>query len=356
MAEASNEKVRRPKAPKPGPKGARLLRSLLLIVVVVAGVAVTMTTCTEYVPPYEVGIKESKFGGGIKPEVLQGGRIYLTGPGVSIHRFPSTIQALQMSSSASEAAQKLEDIRSVPAIEIDTSDGSKVKVDVTILYRIVDAYKLITGVGKGRLYEDSAIIPKAVSLLKKNLGTLLAEDFYNEIKRIDRTNAARDELNTSLADKGLQVEHVLIRQYYYESGYQKQIEERKVKDQLVFTNQSAAEAAKEDAKRRKIISEGEAAVAVEQRRGEAEITRIRAEADLYARKQRAEGDLLVAVAQAQGTELENSAYEGVGSPNLVAEQMAEVLKGVEIIVVPSSGQGSVNPLDLDALTTSLGAR
>lgn len=355
MSEQAKQKPRRP-PPLPGALKTRLARWAVLVIIALAGVGVTFNSCTQYVRPYEVGVKESQFGGGVQPGVLPGGYLYLTGPGVSVHRLPTDVQAIQMSSSASEASEHEDGVRNVAAIEIDTSDGSKVKVDVTILYRIVDAYKVITGIGKGRLFEDSAIIPKATATLKKNLGQLLAEDFYHEVKRLQRTEAARQDLNTALADKGLEVDHILIRQYYYEQGYQKQIEERKIKDQLVFTNTSAAESAKEDARRRKIVAEGEAAVAVEQRRGEAEITKIRAEADLEARKKRAEGDLLVSMAQAQGTELENAAYEGVGSPNIVAEKMAEALSGLEVIIVPSGTPGGINPLDVEAMSRAFGVR
>ena len=71
-------------------------------------------------------------------------------------------------------------------------------------------------------------------------------------------------MNTLLKDVGIAVDHVLVRQYGYERGYQEQIESRKVQDQLVFTNRSMGEAAKEDATRRKIEAEGKANVDVEQ--------------------------------------------------------------------------------------------
>ena len=350
------EEIKVKKSKKSGTWLNKLARLATIIALSAVAIVIAMMYFTEYVRPYEVGIRESKFGDGIRPEILKGGRIYFTGPGVTVHRFPAYIQSLQMSLSNLSGSHGIADLRTIPAIEIDTADGSKVKVDVTILYHISDAYKLITGIGKGRLYEDSAMIPKATAILKKNLGQLMAEDFYNEVKRLKHTAEARDELNTSLASKGLNVDDILIRQYYYEQGYQKQIEKRKVEDQLLFTNEAKGAAAKEDARRRRIIAEGEAAVAVEQRRGEAQITRIGAEADLYARKQRAEGDLLVSMAKAQGTELENKAYEGTGSPNLVAEKMAKVLNGIEVIVIPADGKNGFNPLDTDAMVRSFGAK
>ena len=310
-------------------------------------------SCVDYVRPYESGVKESRYGGGIVPGAIPGGHWVFTGPGVTIHRFPSALQALEMTSDTRESSFG-EDVRRTSRIEVDTSDGSKVKVDVTVLFRIIDPYAVMTKIGPRRMFEDSAVIPKAVLALKENLGKLLAEDFYHEVRRVERTNAARDQMNALLKDVGIAVDHVLIRQYYYEPGYQQQIESRKVQDQLVFTNKSMAEAAKEDAARRKVESQGEAASAVERRRGEAEVTKIRAEADLYRKKKEAEGDMLVKVADAKGTERVNEAYASSGSDNLVALEMAKVLDGIGLIIVSDTKNG-LNPLDIEQMVRLLGA-
>jgi hypothetical protein len=186
------------------------------------------------------------------------------------------------------------------------------------------------------------------------LGQLLAEDFYHESHRIERTTAAREELNQLLSDVGIEVDHVLIRQYYYESGYQQQIESRKVQDQLVFTNKSKGEAAKEDAERRRVSAEGEAAVAVEVQRGEAEVTKIRAEADLYRRTKEAEGDAQVRIADARGTKQVNEAYAASGTANLVALEMVKVFDGIQTIVVGDDTHG-INPLNINAMMKMIGA-
>jgi len=64
-------------------------------------------------------------------------------------------------------------------------------------------------------------------------------------------------------------------------------------------------------------------VQVELARGEAEVKKLEADADLYRRKKAADGDLLVKLAEAQGTELENQALRGVGSENMVGLRMAD---------------------------------
>lgn len=322
-------------------------RLLILGGAALVGVILTFDGLTTYVRPHEAAVKVSQYGGGLENHTYKGPGLFFTGPGVTYHIFPTVVQVLTMADNPSEGPTESANTRTIRQLEIDSSDGSKIRIDATVLYRVVDAYKVMTRIGPGRMFEDNAIIPKSSQALKESLGKLKAEDFYNEVLRVKATLDAQKMLNESVKDMGLAVDHVLIRQYYYLEQYQQQIEERKVQDQLVFTNQSMAESAKMEALRQKLSAEGEAAVEVEQERGKAEVTKIRAEADLYSRKRRAEGDLLVQLARAQGTELENVAYKaGTGADNLVGLEMAEVLDGVDVIFLPT-GKDGVNFLDLD---------
>jgi regulator of protease activity HflC (stomatin/prohibitin superfamily) len=257
------------------------------------------------------------------------------------------VQTLNLNSAAGEGDRESDDSRTIPSLEVDSSDGSKIQIDATILYRITDPYTVMTKIGPGRLFEDNALIPKGQQALKQALGQLRAEDFYSETLRIDATNKARDALNENVKEYGIVVDHVLVRQYRYLQEYQSQIEERKVQDQLVFTNQSMAEAKKMEAQRVKIDAEGQAKVDLEQKRGDTEVQKIDAEADLYSRKKHAEGDLLVSLAKAKGTELENAAYKtSAGADNLVGLDMAKVLEGIDVVFL-QGGPGGTNPLDLN---------
>jgi regulator of protease activity HflC (stomatin/prohibitin superfamily) len=306
-------------------------------------------SCTTYVAPNEVGILESRLipPRGIRPGLLSGGRIHLLLPGQTIHAFPTDLQVLEFAAHERDEVGRSERRRIERALEVNTSDGSKVGVDVTVIYRIEDAFTVMQQSGTGRLFEQNAVIPKVVASLKKNLGEMVAEHFYDVGKRASHQAAAQKQIAAELEDKGIAIEHVLVRQYSYNPAYQAQIEEKKIQDQLKFTRQSEAEAARELAKKQEIEATGKANVAIEQQRGEAEVTKIHAEADAYRRKRKADADLVVALATARGTELENAAYKGVGSENMVGTEMAEVLRGLDVIVVPAGGKAGMNPLDLD---------
>ncbi len=317
---------------------------------IAVGVLVLFAMTTTYVAPNEVGILESRLvpPRGIRPELIQGGRLHFLMPGQTIHRFPTDLQLVQFNSgSEGHTGRHSRRERLEPSIEVNTSDGSRVGVDVAVVYRIENAFTIMQQAGPGRQFENNTLIPKVISALKKNLGEMVAEDFYDVHKRVARQTAAQQQIGDELQGKGLVVEHVLVRQYYYNKDYQQQIEEKKIQDQLKFTRQSESEAAKELAKKQEIDAQGKANVAIETERGGAEVTKIKAEADAYKRKRQAEADLLVKLADAQGTELENAAYQGGGSENLVGLQMAQVLQGLDVVLVPSGGKTGFNPLDLN---------
>ncbi len=337
--------------PKPGEPGARRSRSVWLIGSALVVLLVGYNSCTTYVRPGEAGVKQIKFGmgKGIEPSVYGVGLHYV-GFGETMHRFPTRVQVLELTNSRSEAAQDdVEGHRTTAAINIQTSEGYNVRVDATVLYRIADPLQLMRSIGPGRLFEDSAVIPRAAQDLRRTLGELDAEDFYRGTKRMEKAREAHSQLAAELKDKGIEVVQVFVRKYIYDSRYQNAIEQRKIQDQTVYKNEAEAKSATAAAAKNKIVAEGAAAVQIELARGEAEVKKLEADADLYRRKRAAEGDLLVKLAEAQGTELENQALRGVGSENMVGLRMAEALRNTQVIVLPTDGDGGTNPLDLKSM-------
>jgi regulator of protease activity HflC (stomatin/prohibitin superfamily) len=234
-------------------------------------------------------------------------------------------------------------------VNIQTSEGYTVQVDVTVLYRIADPLKVMTTIGPERQFENSAVIPRAQQDLRRALGELDAEDFYRGNKRTQKAQEAQAALETELREKGIEVLQVHIRRYTYDQRYQQAIEQRKIQDQTVFKNEAEAKAATANAAKNKIVAEGAASVQVELARGQAEVKKLEADADLYRRKKAADADLLVKLAEAHGIELENQALRGVGSENMVGLRMAEALRGTRVIILPTDGEGGMNPLDLKTL-------
>lgn len=311
--------------------------------------------CFTYVPPNMVGVRQVYYGdgAGIKQGNYTAGLYWMVAGVERLHLFPVDLQVVNFSDSASERSRAM---RSAPGIKVQTSDGYNVTIDVTVIYHIVDAYKVFTDAGPGRAFEDRLVVPRADRILRKTLGELNSEQFYKGPERIEKARNAHDQLKTELAEFGIEVDNVLVRRYTYDDKYQQLIETRKIKDQTVFLREAEAKAAIEERKRDTAIAEGAATQQNELSRGDAEVKKILAQAELYRRKQAAGGKLLVDLAEAKGTQLENDALQGAGSENMVGLKMAEVLKGVKVLVLTSDGPGGLNPLDLAGMLTKFEVR
>jgi regulator of protease activity HflC (stomatin/prohibitin superfamily) len=301
----------------------------------------------EYVKPNEFGVKVVRIGieRGVHKKVYSAGFHFVLPFGFEeMSRLPKDIQVLELTNHP-ELAAKLTRVEN--AAHIQTSDGFFVDVDVSILYRIADPYKVFTIIGPGNLFELNGIIPQAEPKLKDALGELTTEEFYNSPLRVQKTELAKEMLNKELNPKGLIVEQVLVRYFTYSKEIQKNIEEKKLKDQLVFKNQAEAKAAIEEAILKRIEQEGKAAVTVELEKGKAYATQRKAEEDLYVRKKKAEADLLVKLAEAERVRLKNEAMQGLGAERMVGLKMAEIYRGLDTVVLSSDGPAGVNPLDLN---------
>ncbi len=300
-----------------------------------------------YVRPDEYGIKVVRVGinPGVQKEVYHAGLTFVLPFGLQqMFRLPKGIQVLELTNFPETAARAARKDR---AAHIQTSDGFFVDVDVSMIYHIKDPYLVFTTIGPGNLFEDNGIIPKAEPALKETLGKLTTEEFYNSPMRVRKTDEAKKRLNNELNLKGIEVDEVLVRYFKYSQEIQKNIEEKKLQDQMVFTNRAAARAAKEEAELKKIVQEGMVIAAVEIEKGKAYVTRKIAEKDLYVRSKKADADLLVKLAEAERVRLKNEALKGIGSERMVGLKMADAYKGLDVIILPSDGPNGINPLNLN---------
>jgi regulator of protease activity HflC (stomatin/prohibitin superfamily) len=235
----------------------RLLRTgffrtaILPILVLILLVKVLMWTCLTYVGPAEFGIKVVRVpvlgARGVHKEVYKAGFHLVLKPFdiEKVYIFPKDLQVLDLTGAREEAAREA---RVSKAAHIQTSDGFFVDVDVSILYNITDPYLVFTRLGIGRLFETNGIVPRAEPVLKQTLGELTTEEFYNSPLRTEKVQLAKDLLNRDLIQYGLNVDNVVVRYFRYTDEIQKNIEEKKLKDQLVFKNQAEGRAASEGAK------------------------------------------------------------------------------------------------------------
>jgi regulator of protease activity HflC (stomatin/prohibitin superfamily) len=313
-------------------------------------------SCFVYIKPNEFGIKKINIGPnrGLVEKIYTTGLNFILPFGFhEMNKLPRHLQVLELTNNVTDYSPGKDYQR---AVHIQTSDGFFVDIDVSIIYRIIDPYKVISRVGPGNLYVINGIVPRAEPVLKEALGVLTTEEFYNSHARVAAVKKAEKLLQEELESKGLKVEHILIRYFRYSSEIQRSIEEKKLKDQLVFKNMAEARAATEEAKLKKMVQEGIAIVNIKLEEGQAYILKKNAEKELYVRKNKAEADLLIKLAEARKMELKNEALSSFGSDRRVGLEMAEVFKGINLIMLPSTGEGSFNPLNLEDTIEMLGIK
>lgn len=332
--------------------GGRLKLALILAGPGMAVLLVLYAIFSVYIQPNELGVRQVYIdvpfgpGKGIQPEIYGPG-VYLVIPGFErIHSFPRDLQILEMNDNKVEGSSLA---NHAPSIRIQTSEGYQVTVDVTVSYRVVDPYKVITSVGPGRLYESQLVLPRADRYLRQYLGQLNAEEFYLGPVRVGKSQEARKLLSEDLEDDGIQIWNLMIRHFSYDERYQAAIEQRKIQDQTVFKNRAEARAASEEAEKNRVLAIGAAAVSVEAERGVAEVRVIQADGELYFRQRTAEGNKLLSLAEARAAQLNNEALQAAGASNVVGLEMAEVLEGTQVIILPTDGARGSNPLDLNSL-------
>lgn len=304
---------------------------------------------TVSIAPDEFGIRQVYVGPGkgLQSDMFPPGT-HLVIPGYErFHVFPRKVQVLEFNDDHVQASTEAD---FAPSINIQTSEGYRVTVDVSVLYRIVDPYKLVTSVGTGRQYVTTLVLPRSDQVLRQKLGDLNAEQFYAGALRRQKADEAMKLLTEELAPAGIQVWGVLVRHYSYDARYQEAIEQRKIQDQMVFKNRAEAIAASEEAEKNRVLAEGKATIDVEQQRGKSEVAKIAADYDLYSRKRISEGDLLVEMARAEGKRMENEALTAAGASNLVGLKMADALKNTQVIMIPTDGPAAMNPLNLEQMT------
>jgi regulator of protease activity HflC (stomatin/prohibitin superfamily) len=271
-----------------------------------------------YVPPDQIGVRQVSFGfigfnKGLQKEPVRPGYRHELAGLEAVHTFPSDIQVVEFTNNPSESSAGH---RKNPAIKVPTVDGYPVDVDVTVLYRIADPFKVASKFGFGTGYEQSVVINFTDPLVKQYLGELLAEQFYGEA-RTKQAQALRVELAKRFEPNGLALHDVLVRQYDYPATFQALTEQKKIQDQSVLSNRALAQQAEVQTRLNQAKAEGQNLIKVKTAEFQAQITEINARKDLYERQKRAEADLLVKAAEANGTELTNRALEGAGSAKLL---------------------------------------
>jgi regulator of protease activity HflC (stomatin/prohibitin superfamily) len=229
-------------------------------------------------------------------------------------------------------------------LEFKTRDGNDISVDVTVLYH-VDAQRapaLLRHVAASMQEVQFLVVrPLARSLPRDALNELSSEEFYDSDLRAAKEELALATLARALDPFGITCERVVLGNYRFHEKYQDAIDAKKVADQAVNKNRSAAEAAIKEWERELEKTRGEVGQRIAAERGKTQ--QLRLEADAYYESKKLEADAVLAerTASAEGIHKLRDAMSGPGGRTLVKLRVAEALKKKKIVQFPTS-DGALN--------------
>jgi len=315
--------------------------------------SILLIGCTSYsTSPTEVGVRVNKLSG-VDQNVYPPAGTFMFVPFVNDwYTFSRQTMRLEMKAEGSSD--------SLPEdVEFKTRDGNDVGVDVTLLYRIDEArvIHILEHVATGDEDLRKKIVqPIARTLVRDALNGLTSEEIYTE-KKFKAGESALTELNETLKPYGVMVESVTLGDHRFHPKYQEAIVAKKVYDQQVNTNRSAADAAKNqwEAALEKVKGDVEQQIATEQ--GTAARVKLAADAYFFSKQKEAEGILAEKTNLAKSVTELNRAMATAGGKTNVKLAIARALIGKKIVVLPSgNGAAQFQKLDVNELIRSVMAQ
>ena len=359
--------------------------SVLITVLLVASVALFMVFAVfgQIVGPNEIGIRKNYIGipglmkdGFVDEGLLPG--LHWKFPAVStVILLPRDFQFVNLNDKPEGGELDRREL------EIPTTDGSKVRTDLTLVTRfysepsdveephqsyaipeegkgvpIVHYAKRKHG-GPGQLVNKygtnptrrlELIMKQAEDYLKSSLSTLSTTDYYNPVLRETAALRANEAANNAINPDGVELWGTLIRRYFYsEKNIDDQIFAKNLQEQTERLNAARRQLEEAKAETKDKIAEWDAKIMDLKVRAEQEKDVIKSEADRYEVEQISKGDRLVQEAIAKVDKAKNLVLtETPGAEVYVARQMTPLLKTLEGGVVTD-----IDPFDIDAWVKKL---
>lgn len=337
-----------------------LLVSLILLGIVGGAILFTFGSV---VSPGMMGVRQISFGPGqgFSERALQPGYHWSVPTYSKIHLVPRTVQILNLNreTEANDGLQR----RTLGSLELQTADRASVDVDISILsvfYAGAGTRDGLTHGGPADLLQRIGVQPErwenhirrtVDDQLKRTLGTLSNQDFYNPFKREEQIGIALKAMNSLLAPDGIRIEGVLLRRYTFrEERIENAIFQKNLQDQEERLNTTAGLFAAAQAQLEQVAAEWDAKIATLKVEGENRANVVRSEGSLYESEQRARADLLVAKARAEVDKERSAALAlGAGARIHVAREIAPLLTSLRGGVV-----ADLDPYDIGEWMKKLG--
>ena len=331
----------------------------------------------ERIEPGEIGVRQSLWGGSGVAQADFGVGYHLGVTGVhKWHIVDARTHFLTFSEASGQLAnsRRNQNSQQKPPLVIRTSDNNVVKLDVTVVYRVMEGHaNQLVSDGRQLQYRDR-VASKVQSVLREELSKLTPEYFQLTERRLESAAAALPILAASIEEFHVEPELILIRAVRFLENYEGKLQQKQLTEQqkkleaalrLVEDSQRQTgsiekkteamekeERAKWDKRLQTAKSDNEVAIAEVSAAAHVYQNEVRPTADAVYEKLVADGLLAVQRAEALRDELRNAALDTAGGRILQARQAAENLN-FESVTLNSNDPSVPSVIDIDALTKLL---
>ena len=309
----------------------------------------------DVVRPGVVGIRQITFGPGkgFSETGLQPGYHWTVPLYSKIHMVPQVVQILHLHRNKNKYPN------ATGSLEVQTTDGATVDVDVSILTRIYDRPSkdhggpadLIKNIGIADGVWRNHVRRVSDDELRRALGKLSTGQFYDPFLREKQVEVAKNNAHRRLNEFGIAVEQILIRRYTYRA---KRIDDaifsKNLQDQEERLNATKSGLAKVKAELEQVAAEWDAKIRTLKVEGENKAKVVKSEGDLYEEEQKATGNLELAKARAEVEKIKAEVLANTeGADTYLAFKLTPILGSLKGGLVTD-----IDPYDLTAWLKKLG--
>jgi len=250
---------------------------IVLIAAIVAAVFSTISAGLVFINPQERGVVVSALApGGYREKSLAPGLRWIVPFVENVITYPISKQTYTMSIAPSEGQVQGDD-----SVEARTSDGQKVLIDATVIFRIDPEQVVQMNISWQNRYTDDLVRPLARGTIRDTVSQFKVEEVYSS-KRADMVQKITDTLRPSLENNGLIMEDFILRNISFSEEYSASVEQKQIAEQQAQQAYFVVEQRKQEADQAREVAKGMADAAVTKSKGEAEARLINAEAEAKA--------------------------------------------------------------------------
>jgi regulator of protease activity HflC (stomatin/prohibitin superfamily) len=231
------------RSPEPGSRFAGTINKIAVLVIIVG----LLLSTIKIIEPGKVGV-QTLFGK-VQDGVLESG-LHVINPLVDITTFSIQTENYTMSAKTGEGAVEGDD-----AISVLSSDGLEVRIDLSVLYKVIPAKAPYIYQNIGVDYENKIVRPVTRTAIRDNAVNYVAVDLYST-KREEFQFKINKSITDNFAKNGLAVQQILVRNITLPATVRASIESKIQAEQEAQKMQFVLQKERQEADRKRVEAQG----------------------------------------------------------------------------------------------------